>query len=91
MRLLEEDDFGIIYQPINEFKNVEVLYKGEFIELNVKRIELSIPASELYPSGYDLDSLFRDFGERKLERDIARGSKKALKQIQKEIKQRRES
>jgi DNA mismatch repair protein MutS2 len=87
VKLLDKDDFGIIYKPINKFNNVEVLYNDEFIEVNVKRIELSIKAIELYPKDYDLNSLFTSYKERKLERDIERGSKKALKKIQKEIKQ----
>ncbi len=90
VKLLEEDDFGIIYKPVDKFNNVKVLYKGEFIEVNVKRIELYLKATVLYPKGYDLDNLFVSFKERKLEKDIERGSKKALKKIHKEIKQRRE-
>ena len=60
--------------------------KEEFIKVNIKRIEISLKAKDLYPVGYDLNSLFVSFEERKLEKDIARGSKKALKKIQKEIK-----
>lgn len=90
VKLLDKDDFGIIYKPINKFNNVEVLYNNEFIEVNVKRIELSIKATELYPENYDLNSLFTSYKERKLERDIERGSKKALKKIQKEIKQNKQ-
>ena len=56
----------------------------EFIEVNYKRIKLEIKAEELYPEGYDLNQLFMSFKERKLERDIERGSKKALKKIRKE-------
>ena len=56
----------------------------EFIEVNCKRIKLEIKAEELYPEGYDLNQLFMSFKERKLERDIERGSKKALKKIRKE-------
>jgi DNA mismatch repair protein MutS2 len=90
VKLLDKDDFGIIYKPIDKFNNVEVLYNDEFIEVNVKRIELSIKATELYPKDYDLNSLFTSYKERKLERDIERGSKKALKKIQKEIKQNKD-
>ena len=74
---------------IDKYNNVEVLYKEEFIKVNIKRIELSLKAKDLYPQGYDLNSLFVIFEERKLEKDIARGSKKALKKIQKEIKNNR--
>ena len=36
---------------------------------------------ELYPAGYDLESLFHSFAERKFNRDIDRGSKKAQKKL----------
>ncbi|WP_053957183.1 endonuclease MutS2 [Inediibacterium massiliense] len=87
VKLLDKDDFGIVYKPMNKFNNLQVLYNGEFIEVNVKRIELYLKATELYPNDYDLDSLFISYKERKLDRDIERGSKKALKKIQKEMKQ----
>ena len=86
VKLLDYDDYGIVYKTIDKYNNVEVLYKEEFIKVNIKRIELSLKAKDLYPVGYDLNSLFVSFEERKLEKDIARGSKKALKKIQKEIK-----
>lgn len=86
VRLLDKNDFGIVYKPIDKFNNISVLYKDEFIDVNVKRVELFIRATELYPNGYDLDSLFVSFKERKLEKDIQRGSKKALRKIRKDIK-----
>lgn len=60
-----------------------VLCDGEFIEVNYKRLKLEIKAEELYPEGYDLNQIFVSYKERKLERDIERGSKKALKKIRK--------
>ena len=89
VKLLDKEDFGIVYKPVNKFNNIEVLYKDEFIEVNIKRIELSLKANQLYPEDYDLSSLFTSYEDRKLEKDIQRGSKKALKKIQKEIKQNR--
>ncbi len=61
-----------------------ILYNKEFIDVNYKRIKLELKASELYPEGYDLNQLFISYKERKLEKDIKRGSKKALKRIKKE-------
>lgn len=87
VKLLDKDDFGIIYKPVNQYNNVQVLYNNEFIEVNIRRIELYLTATELYPEGYDLDNLFVSFKDRKLDRDIKRGSKKAIKKIHKEIKQ----
>ncbi len=89
VKLLDKEEFAIVYKPINKFNNIEVLYEEEFIEVNVKRVELFLTASELYPMDYDLNSLFTSYEELKLEKDIKRASKKALKKIQKEIRENR--
>ena len=89
VKLLDFDDFAIVHKQMDKFNNVEVLYKNEFISINAKRLKLQLKAEDLYPDGYDLNSLFVSFEERKLEKDIKRGSKKALKKIQKEIKNNR--
>lgn len=88
VKLLDHNDFAIIYKEIDQFYNVVVYYKGEMIEVNVKRITLNLPAHELYPEGYDLETLFTDFATRKMEHDINRGSKKALRKIQKEMRKK---
>ena len=89
VELLDYKDFGIVYKPMDKFNNVEVLYNDEFINVNIRRINLKFKAKDLYPDGYDLNSLFTSYEKRKLEKDIKRGSKKALKKIQKEIKNNR--
>ncbi|MVX64306.1 endonuclease MutS2 [Clostridium chromiireducens] len=81
--LLDNNESAIVYKEIDKLNNVTVLYNNELIEVNYKRIKLDIKASQLYPEGYDLNQLFVSFKERKLERDIERGSKKALKKIRK--------
>lgn len=86
VKLLDYNDFGIVYKKLNSHNNIEVLFNGEFIEINYKRVSLELKATELYPADYDLNSLFVSFEERKLQRDLSRGSKKALKKIQKEIR-----
>ncbi len=81
--LLDKNESAIVYKEINELNNIVVLYKNNFIEVNYKRMKLDVKASELYPEGYDLNQLFTSYKERKLEHDISRGSKKALKKIRK--------
>lgn len=81
--LLDKDESAIVYKERDDYSNIVVLYKNEFIEVNYKRVRIEIKASELYPEGYDLNQLFVSFKERKLERDIERVSKKALKEIRK--------
>ncbi|UOQ83502.1 endonuclease MutS2 [Gracilibacillus salinarum] len=90
VKLLDRDDVGIVYREMDNFYNVEVFYDGDIEQINVKRISLEISAQELYPAGYDIDSLFTDFKTRKMQHDIERGSKKALRNIQKEMKKNRE-
>lgn len=86
--LLDYKKSGIVYKEEDDFNNVTVFYNKEFIKVNISRLKLEIKATELYPEGYDLNSLFVSFSDRKLERDIERGSKKALKKIQKEMRNR---
>ncbi|KQL38284.1 mannonate oxidoreductase [Bacillus sp. FJAT-25509] len=83
VKLLDFDNFGIVYKEIDNFYNLIVFYNGEFLEVNEKRISLEVKAAELYPEGYDIDTLFVDYATRKLQHDIERGSKKALRKIQK--------
>lgn len=91
VKLLDHADVGIVYQEMDNFYNVVVFYEGEFVKVNVKRLALELPATELYPEGYDLETLFVDYKERKLQHDIERGSKKALRNIQKEMKKDKSS
>lgn len=69
---------------MDKFNNVEVLFNDNFISVNIKRLQLSIKASELYPEGYDLDVLFTSFKERKLEK-IFKEVQKALKRFRKKL------
>lgn len=89
VKLIEQDDYAIVYKPIDKFNNVVLFYNNEMMEVNVKRLQLDIRASDLYPEGYDLNTLFTSYQERKLQHDLQRGSKKALRKVQKEIKNRR--
>ncbi|MGE7908371.1 endonuclease MutS2 [Lysinibacillus xylanilyticus] len=91
VKLLDHDDVGIVYLEMDNFYNVVVFYEREFKKVNVKRLALELPATELYPEGYDLETLFVDYKDRKLQHDIERGSKKALRMIQKEIKRDKSS
>ena len=79
-----QNDTAIVYEGIDELNNIIVFYNKEFIKVNYKRLKLDLKASELYPADYDLNQIFIGYKERKLERDIERGSKKALKTIKKQ-------
>lgn len=90
VKLLDFDNVGIVYKESDNYYNLVVFYNGELIEVNEKRISLEVKATELYPDGYDLDTLFIDYSTRKMQHDIERGSKKALRKIQKEIRKNKE-
>lgn len=80
---LDNNEIAIVYKEKDRYNNVTILFNKEFVEVNYKRLKLQIKASELYPQGYDLNQLFVGYKERKLNRDIERGSKKALKKVKK--------
>ncbi|NMF07561.1 endonuclease MutS2 [Clostridium beijerinckii] len=82
--LLDKGASGIVYKEIDRLNNITVLFNNEFIEVNYKRIKLEISAEELYPKDYDMSQLFSSYKERKLNRDIERGSKKGLKKFRKQ-------
>ncbi|TQR21399.1 endonuclease MutS2 [Psychrobacillus vulpis] len=88
VKLIEQNDSGIVYEKKDNFNNVLVFYKNEIIKVNAKRLEIEVKAAELYPEGYDLNALFVSYAERKFQHDMERGSKKALKKVSKEIKNR---
>jgi DNA mismatch repair protein MutS2 len=89
--LMDYKDSAIVYKPIDSFNNITVLYKEDFLEVNEKRLKLEQKAEDLYPADYDFNVLFVDYQQRKFKRDIERGSKKALKKVQKEIRNSREN
>ena len=84
--LLDFNKSAIVYKEVDRFNNVTVFFDNEFKEVNYRRIKLELKWNELYPEGYDMNQLFTSFKERKLEHDIERGSKKALKKIRKECR-----
>lgn len=80
---MDKNESAIVYKERDIYNNITILFNKEFVSVNYRRLKLEIKASELYPEGYDLNQLFTSFKERKLERDIERGSKKALKELKK--------
>ncbi|WP_391204395.1 endonuclease MutS2 [Psychrobacillus sp. L4] len=88
VKLTEKDDFGIVYAKKDSLNNVLVFYKNAIIKVNARRMDLEGKATDLYPKGYDLNSLFLSYEERKFQHDMERGSKKALKKVSLEIKKK---
>ncbi|MBC1520179.1 endonuclease MutS2 [Listeria aquatica] len=88
VELLETGEIGLVFS--HERGEVIVYVEGKKREVLARRLKLLASRVELYPADYDLNQLFTSFEERKEQHDFARGSKKALRRVQKEIKQSRE-
>ncbi|WP_066495419.1 endonuclease MutS2 [Abyssisolibacter fermentans] len=89
VKILGTDERAIVFKEVDKYNNIEIMVGSEFREINIKRVTLEVKRENLYPEGYDLNSLFVKYKDRKLEKDIKRGSKKALKNIQKELKKKK--
>lgn len=88
--LKDQDETGLIYSD-DGGQTVHVFVNDEFSEVLRKRVEIKVAASQLYPDDYDRDTLFTDFQTRKFNRDLERGSKKAHKQLDKEMRKLRKN
>ncbi len=86
--LLEHNIEALVYEPKTKLAPLRVFYNNQIVEVEEKRVRLLLSAKELYPEGYNLDLIFQGFQKLKEEHDITRGSKKALKKIQKEMKKK---
>ncbi len=84
VKLLDENKIGLVYTEIDSNNRVKVFVDGEIMSVYSKRLVIEAKAEELYPDGYDINTLFTSYKDRKLQHDIERGSKKALKKLSKE-------
>ncbi len=84
VKLLDNNKVGIVYSGVDKSNKIKVFLEGEIVDVFNKRVNLEAKAIDLYPEGYDLNTLFTEFKDRKLQHDIERGSKKALKKLSKE-------
>lgn len=63
--VLPERDTGIVYRPADEQGNVIVQVKGEKRQVRHTRLELLVPAAQLYPPDYDFSIIFDTVANRK--------------------------
>lgn len=89
VQLLETNQTGIVYAEVALSDLVKVYVEGQLIDVPNRRLTLLQRAADLYPAGYDLDTLFESYQVRKERHDMDRGSKKAQKQLQKAARKRR--
>lgn len=86
--LTETKEQALFYEELDNDMGRVFLNKA-FREVPLRRLQLTTSATVLYPVDYDLESLFTDFHERKFQKDIDRGSKKAQKKLRKQAEARR--
>ncbi|MDO4680607.1 MAG: endonuclease MutS2 [Aerococcus sp.] len=86
--LTEWGNVGLVYEDVPMSNDVVIYHNGQMERVPEKRVKLSIPASELYPRGYDKTRLFMTYEDYKAEHDLMRGSKKSQKQLQKKQRKR---
>lgn len=84
----EKKKTGLIYETMEMTDDVVIYVEKEKITVHKRQIKLERSATELYPPNYDLNSLFEDYHDRKRNRDLERGSKKAYKKLKKESQER---
>ncbi|MCP1101723.1 DNA mismatch repair protein MutS2 [Aequitasia blattaphilus] len=90
IKISEQKDWGLFYDMVDS--HIARVYMNHgFLEMPLKKVTLLESRDQLYPPDYDFESLFEDFSERKKRRDLDRGSKKALKQLDKESKLRKDA
>ena len=88
VRLLETNEVGLVYAMDESLRQVTVYTDDTFEDYPLRRVRREAKASDLYPPDYDLESLFVSYQDRKDAHDFARGSKKALRRVEKEIRAR---
>lgn len=81
---------GLFYS-YQDHDHAQISINKQFYTVLLKRLTLEISREHLYPENYDLEQLFVDFHERKFNRDIDRGSKKAQKQLRKQAENRKDN
>lgn len=91
VRLLEKNLVGLVYAFDESRRHVTVFVDAEFIEVPARRVRVEARSVDLYPTDYDLETLFTTYRERKEAHDFERGSKKALRRVEKEIRKRQQA
>ncbi len=86
--LTETKEKALFYEELEQ-EMARVYLDKAFREVPLRRLKLVTAATVLYPADYDLESLFTDFHERKFQKDIDRGSKKAQKKLRKQAEARK--
>lgn len=80
---------GLVFEDDQISDTVIISIDHQLLTVARQRITLTMTREMLYPENYDYDSLFGTFEERKLMKDLLRGSKKAHRTLDKQAQERK--
>ncbi|MGX6978642.1 endonuclease MutS2 [Vagococcus elongatus] len=80
---------GLVFEDDQISETIIVSINKELLTVSRQRVTLTMVREALYPAGYDYDSLFDDYQERKLMKDLLRGAKKAHNILDKQAQERK--
>ncbi len=69
---------GIVYEPVNDLGELVVQIQKRKLTVNHKRVKLLVPASEMYPDGYDFSIVFDSVEVRKKHHQMERKYQKDM-------------
>ena len=70
--VLPEEELGIVYRPADKNGDVIVQVKGRKRKIRHTRLQLKVPASELYPPDYDFSIIFDTVEDRKARKQMSK-------------------
>lgn len=70
--VLPEEELGIVYRPADKNGDVIVQVKGRKQKIRHTRLQLKVPASELYPPDYDFSIIFDTVEDRKARKQMSK-------------------
>ena len=70
--LLPERKTAIVYRPADDAGNVVIQLQGRKLQVRHNRLQLLVPAEELYPADYDFSIIFDTVANRKAAHTMAR-------------------
>ncbi|HAT54567.1 MAG TPA: hypothetical protein DCW31_04905 [Lactobacillus sp.] len=90
VRLNADGRQGLVYKQDKREQTVVVYVDDQFETVAERRVTQLGKAADLYPDGYDMSRLFKNYDDFKFQRDLDRGSMKAQKQLDKQMRQMRD-
>lgn len=87
VRLNTDGRQGLVYAQDKQAEAVTVYVNNQFETIPERRLTRLGKAADLYPAGYDMTRLFKKYDDYKFQRDLDRGSMKAQKKLDKQMRQ----